>query len=74
MGWQELVILAVVVLIFVKPAEIPDLLYKAGRIARQLKDFISSVQMDVEQTRHNINILKEEKSQVDSSNEVEKNQ
>ena len=41
MGWQELVILAVVVLIFVKPAEIPDLLYKAGRIARQLKDFIS---------------------------------
>tara|TARA_Y100001934_G_scaffold198937_1_gene234438 strand:+ start:580 stop:798 length:219 start_codon:yes stop_codon:yes gene_type:complete len=69
LGWQELIVIGIVVLLFVRPADVPDLLYKFGQFVRQIKEMFQSVQMDVEQTRHNINILKDEKNASNNSSE-----
>lgn len=37
LGWAEIVLLLIIALIFIRPDELPGLLYKAGRLWRRIQ-------------------------------------
>jgi Tat protein translocase TatB subunit len=56
MGWQEILLTAIVVLIFVKPEEMPSLMKKAGQFIGQTKRKWQEFQDDIDRTEHNLRI------------------
>lgn len=61
MGWQELLLIVIVALLFLRPKDIPTILYQCGRMLGQARQMMNSFMSDVEYTHHNLSILEMEK-------------
>ena len=63
MGWQELALIIVLVIIFVRPKDIPGLMKKVGYFAGQAKGYMNSVTEEIDRADHNIKVLEREQNE-----------
>ncbi len=66
MGWQEILVIAIVAIIFIKPEDMPDLMIKAGKAFKQFKSMFSSITETTARDLHNLSILEAEKDHIKS--------
>ncbi len=61
MGWQEVLVIVVLAVLFVRPKDMPALLHRVGRFVGGLRDFWKDTMEDVDRTQHNISVLEKER-------------
>lgn len=62
MGWQELLLIIIVVVLFVRPSDLPSLLKSFGRLVREIKSYTRYLTEEIERTEHNLSIMNNEKN------------
>lgn len=67
MGWQEIAFIVVLVIVFVRPRDIPALLHKLGYVVGQAKSYMNEITQEIERTQHNIDVLDREKKDQSSN-------
>ncbi len=61
MGWQEILVVAVLAVLFIRPKEMPEILHKCGQYVGSLRDFWRGTMDDIDRTQHNISVLEKER-------------
>ncbi len=71
MGWQELLFLAVLIVVLVRPKDMPVLMRQAGQLIGSLKRAASEFQHEIERTETNLRIQSEEILEIERNTPVE---